>query len=255
MVLALALAVAVAFCLGLWAYTQKQQEALSARASQAVAQMTSLTQELGGLRREVARLRQLNEEQGLRLKRLARGAGADVSQAHRVIRRAAEEYQAGRHYNAREQARMALEILPRHEEAYVLLGSAACKLKDRKEAQRAVDHLPSPRRKEVQRICEESGVALSPPRSPQPRPTQRELNAAFAAIGPDIKRCVRQHGATGLVHVRFAFVQQGTVQTAEVPGKLAGTVTGKCVVKAARKVRVKPFSGPSLSITYPFVLQ
>jgi len=264
--------VAVAFCFGLWLYMNKQQEVVRSRARQAAAQLTSLTRELSVLRKDVARLHKLNEEQGLLLQRQVMrsissgrvtaeaneagpGAGAQQQRvAQSIIQWASTEYKAGRYYNAREQARQALEILTHNDEAYRLLGLAACMLKDTKEAQRAVDNLRSSRRKQVWRVCEENGVRLITPRGPQPNPTQRELNAAFAIIEPDIKRCARQHGATGLVQVRFILGRDGKVREAEVTGKLARTAVGKCMAAAAREARVKPFTGPPLTVTYPFVL-
>jgi hypothetical protein len=73
-------------------------------------------------------------------------------------------------------------------------------------------------------------------------------------VRPAVKACYQKHRTAGIVLVAYKIDPAGTVPQVEAQGTLAGTPTGDCVAEAVRAAHFSVFSGPEMSVTYPFVL-
>lgn len=95
-------------------------------------------------------------------------------------------------------------------------------------------------------------VAPSPVELARTRPDRREVQAAFRAILPEIRSCSDQTGA--IVNLRVTFTPRGTVASALVHGRFAGTREGSCMARVARRVGVAAFDGDRIVVNMPLRL-
>lgn len=102
--------------------------------------------------------------------------------------------------------------------------------------------------------------APTPSTSPEARgtlpasPDRASIVAAMRAVSPAVLAC--GDGQTGTASVRVRFDGSGRVGSAEVTSEpFAGTTAGSCIERAVRAAVVPPFSGSSMTVTYPFVIR
>ena len=62
-------------------------------------------------------------------------------------------------------------------------------------------------------------------------------------------------GQTGTAMVAITFASSGRVTTAQVQAPFAGTPAGSCIAREGRAATVPPFSRPTFTVNYPFVLR
>lgn len=95
--------------------------------------------------------------------------------------------------------------------------------------------------------------------APEQRPvadnpiSKRAVVTGMNAVRPLVHACYERYHVPGMAMVIFVINQDGSVDSATVSGKFAGTPTGACVehaVKAARFPRSDGFRMP-----YPFILR
>jgi hypothetical protein len=63
------------------------------------------------------------------------------------------------------------------------------------------------------------------------------------------------NGMTGQAPVAITFASNGHVTSANVGGAFAGTSQASCIARAVRRATVPPFSRPSFTVNYPFVIR
>jgi serine/threonine protein kinase len=79
---------------------------------------------------------------------------------------------------------------------------------------------------------------------------QRELARAAGLVG----MCRRPGGETGQGRVRVTLASNGSPQNVAIEGALAGTQVGNCVAGQFRTVKVRPFTGSSITLVKSFVV-
>lgn len=84
---------------------------------------------------------------------------------------------------------------------------------------------------------------------------QAELRRHLAATDADLRACFERFGVPGMVQVQLTIESSGRVSSAAAVGTFASTPTGDCAVRAVKNMRLPPFAGPPLEITYPIVLR
>lgn len=82
--------------------------------------------------------------------------------------------------------------------------------------------------------------------------SRAQVKAGMGPVAGKVKRCAK--GKSGLVVMDVAIGRNGRVARAYATGALAGTETGKCAAKAVRRARFPQFSGPTITVKYPFRL-
>jgi serine/threonine-protein kinase len=93
--------------------------------------------------------------------------------------------------------------------------------------------------------------APAAPASDFDRPgAQRELARAAGLVG----MCRRPGGDTGQGRVRVTLATSGSPQSVVVEGDLAGTTVGSCVAGQFRTVKVRPFTGSTVTLVKSFVI-
>jgi len=75
------------------------------------------------------------------------------------------------------------------------------------------------------------------------------------AVSPRVSACYERFKAPGTVKVKVSIANTGVVTKSRATGKFAATDTGACVAKAVSQASFPEFAGPSMSLTYPFLLQ
>ncbi len=80
----------------------------------------------------------------------------------RLTMNAKQAYGLGKYREAIDLAEQGLRLAPRDEQLESVAGLAACRLKDQTRAQEHVNRLQGQRARMVRKICEDSGIVLSP---------------------------------------------------------------------------------------------
>ncbi|MFK7985991.1 MAG: hypothetical protein AB8I08_08165 [Sandaracinaceae bacterium] len=99
-------------------------------------------------------------------------------------------------------------------------------------------------------------VQATPAPTPAPappsggRPSRAEVEAAIMQQADGIRACAPEHH-NHIASIRFTFGSTGRVMSAIVDSGFATPQARSCVARAARAVRVPPFSDSRLSVTYP----
>lgn len=103
-----------------------------------------------------------------------------------------------------------------------------------------------------------TGPAPAPTAPQQPQTLTREQVAAGMKLAePGVHACYQQLREPGLVMITATINgATGRIAAARVVGGFAGTPSGQCVVLAVRRACVFPrFSGPPLTLKYPYMLR
>jgi hypothetical protein len=83
--------------------------------------------------------------------------------------------------------------------------------------------------------------------------SRAEVSAGLGRVGKRVQqKCGKDRD--GVVTVQIVIGRNGRVARARPVGAQAGTGTGKCVARAARKARFPRFSGQPITVKYPFRL-
>lgn len=81
-----------------------------------------------------------------------------------------------------------------------------------------------------------------------------DVAKAMKKISPAAKGCFKAEEFSGMVKVKYSVGSDGSVTKAAASGAHASSKTGQCVVKAVKKAKFPPFSGATMSFTFPFLL-
>lgn len=85
--------------------------------------------------------------------------------------------------------------------------------------------------------------------------TRNDILTGVRSVQSRVAICYGQYHVPGTAMVNLNIAPTGKVESANVVGALAGTPSGDCVTKAARAATFARFSGPAMSVQYPFVLR
>ena len=85
--------------------------------------------------------------------------------------------------------------------------------------------------------------------------TRNDILAGMRAVQSRVAICYRQYHVPGTALVNLSIAPNGKVESAHVVGAMTSTPSGDCVTKAARAATFARFSGPTMSVQYPFVLR
>ena len=91
------------------------------------------------------------------------------------------------------------------------------------------------------------------------KPTKTSLSRgdiakAMGKVKGAAKACYKAEEFSGMVKVKYSVGPDGSVTKAAATGAHASSKTGACVVKAAKRAKFPPYSGASMSSTFPFLL-
>jgi len=98
------------------------------------------------------------------------------------------------------------------------------------------------------------GVAVNTAGALPEHLTRNEIVAGMRTVQQRVSACFSQYHVPGTALVSLRIVPSGKVQSADVVGSLAHTPSGDCVARAARAASFAQFSGPAMSLQYPFAL-
>lgn len=96
--------------------------------------------------------------------------------------------------------------------------------------------------------------AESPQAAGRTQPMRTEVASAFDLQRQAVRACAGSLQGTAMARVTFVSFGRVTAVTLVDP-TFAGTAAGSCMARALRTMRVEPFSNPSLTVTYPFVIR
>ena len=82
-----------------------------------------------------------------------------------------------------------------------------------------------------------------------------EIQSGIGAIKGNAIGCYDKYKVPGTVTIHLTISPSGGVAGASATGTFAGTPTGGCVESAVKHAHFKKFSGPAMSVNYPFVLR
>lgn len=82
-----------------------------------------------------------------------------------------------------------------------------------------------------------------------------DVQTGMRSVKARVAACYEQFKVPGTVQVKVTISNTGVVTKATASGKFANTDTGACVARAVTAATFPEFSGPSMSLTYPFLLQ
>jgi hypothetical protein len=82
-----------------------------------------------------------------------------------------------------------------------------------------------------------------------------EIVAGMRAVSGRVHACFDAYKEPGTAMVSVQIVGDGSVRSATVLGKLAGTQTAQCLTRAVESASFRKFSGSPMSISYPFILR
>jgi hypothetical protein len=85
--------------------------------------------------------------------------------------------------------------------------------------------------------------------------SRSEIQNGMRAVKARVAACYEQFKVPGTVQVKVTISNTGVVTASDATGKFGNTDTGACVAKAVSMATFPEFSGPSMSLTYPFLLQ
>jgi hypothetical protein len=98
----------------------------------------------------------------------------------------------------------------------------------------------------------------------KPKPVEKDLpeqlgkpdiQAGIGAIKGSATGCYEKYKVPGTVMIHLTISPGGGVSGASATGSFSGTPTGSCVEGAVKHAHFKKFSGPAMSVNYPFVLR
>ena len=101
-------------------------------------------------------------------------------------------------------------------------------------------------------------AARPPPKAPAaPKGlTRTQVSRGMRRANPSMRICRRRFQTVGVVTIRATISNDGKIGKATVVGPFAGQPVGECVRAAVRaSCRFPVFSGPSVTVKYPFVLR
>lgn len=87
------------------------------------------------------------------------------------------------------------------------------------------------------------------------RLSNSDIRTGMSSVRPRVQACNAQYRVPGTVNLNITIARTGKIQSAVVTQKFAGTPTGSCVEKAVKGASFPKFSGPPMTIDYPFVMQ
>jgi hypothetical protein len=70
-----------------------------------------------------------------------------------------------------------------------------------------------------------------------------------------VQECYERFKVPGMVTVTLTIAPSGRVSSVTAIGRFAGTATGACVANIVKGATFRPFNGPPVTMTYPFVLR
>ncbi len=90
--------------------------------------------------------------------------------------------------------------------------------------------------------------------APLPKTLNRkQVQVGMKSVAAQVKRCGTGKARSVTMNVKIS--SSGRVLAANAMGALAGTPEGLCAARAMKKAKFQKFSGPSLSVKYPFKLK
>jgi hypothetical protein len=89
----------------------------------------------------------------------------------------------------------------------------------------------------------------------RPELSRSDIADSMARIRAQVFACYQKYKVAGTIHVAFKVAGSGTSLEVRVGGPLAGTLTGGCVLDAARSARFPRFEAESQMFVYPFFLR
>lgn len=84
--------------------------------------------------------------------------------------------------------------------------------------------------------------------------SRSQVTTTLRKLNSRVQRCYHRLKQKGTVQIKLKINSTGHVGSAKATGKFGGTPTGSCVSKVVRSAKFPRFSGPSMSLTYPFLL-
>ena len=81
------------------------------------------------------------------------------------------------------------------------------------------------------------------------------LQQGMRPVNARVQECHEHFKVPGMVMVIVTIAPSGHVSSATVIERFAGTATGQCVANMVREATFAPFTGPPVTLTYPFVLR
>ena len=84
--------------------------------------------------------------------------------------------------------------------------------------------------------------------------SRAQVQGGMRKANGNASKCYTKFKVRGNVMVKVKIAADGSLTSAETTGKFAGTPTGECVVEAVKKVSFPKFRGPSMTVTFPFLL-
>jgi hypothetical protein len=91
----------------------------------------------------------------------------------------------------------------------------------------------------------------------KPQITREQVAAGMRQAHGGVQACNEKYEQTGMVSIEATIDgRTGRISTARVVGSFAGTPVGNCVLEAAKRMaRFPKFTGPALTLEYPFILR
>ena len=86
--------------------------------------------------------------------------------------------------------------------------------------------------------------------------SRTQVSQGMRMAGPSVRACRRRFQTVGVVTIRATIGNAGRISRGSVVGPFAGSPVGECVLAAVRSsCRFPTFSGPPVTVKYPFVLR
>lgn len=85
--------------------------------------------------------------------------------------------------------------------------------------------------------------------------SMNQIRKSMNKIKGLVVSCYDKFQVEGRANVKLTISNDGAVTDAVVKGKFFGTDTGACVIKAVKKAKFSKYSGKTMTIRYPFILQ
>ncbi len=124
----------------------------------------------------------------------------------------------------------------------VILFAGACATGQMKESGRA-------------KWCESSEPAIGDNGETLAQLDEHALAEGLECLKFSVGSCWARYNTPGIAPLVLTIAPGGEVQAAVLDGGLAGSAEGACIVSAARRSRFASFSGPAMTVRYPFVMR
>ncbi len=85
--------------------------------------------------------------------------------------------------------------------------------------------------------------------------SRNDVQKGMRSVKGRVAACYERFKQPGTVKVKVTISNTGVVTKANATGKFKGTDTGACVSKAVTTATFPEYNGPSMSLSYPFLLQ